>query len=194
MSIIGRITVWGRILPIIMVFSMAVEIMAQRVGLREHRETTLELAQQILHPEDPDFQIRVAATVNPFIGVIEETPRPTPTQLETEEEPDIQPDRLPAERALRLIADSFHPRGAIVRGEQRYVMLPGGRTMEEGSSFSARIGEFQYEVTLRDITTTRYTLELEQARLRREYGAQTQEENQQAITPGEDQNGDGSAP
>ncbi len=158
------------------------ESFGQRVVSREVRSQLLQAGEALLFPEAEDFEARLEEAVNPFIGRAPEAP-PEPDVEEEEEAPDPVAVRLPDARALQRIAESFRPRGSLIVGERRFLNLGGGRTIAEGTTFSARIGGHRYEVRVSEVTESGYALELGDATLAREFAPASQRGEAHFETP-----------
>lgn len=77
--------------------------------------------------------------------------------------------RLEDADALRAISTQFKPIGSLVVGERGVLQLANGNTMEEGSSFPAKIKGHTYVVVITEVTSKAYTLRLGSAQVQRNF-------------------------
>jgi len=78
-------------------------------------------------------------------------------------------EKLPDNQALEIISRQFSPLGSLVIGDRGILQLPGNRTIEEGASFKAEIKGNIYEVTIPDVTSSGYTLQLGTAQINKNF-------------------------
>src|SRR5690606_13908828 len=106
------------------------------------RERTLE-RESILFKEPVESIEQLEAARDPFTFYAP----PVEKQVEevAEQAATALPQRISDEDSLRLIAQSFTPKGSLISGTRRLLVLPQGQNIPLGTVFSATINEQVYE-------------------------------------------------
>lgn len=141
-----------------------------RVSNVESRQRTLEVVTAVVEASPHSYEPMPGGRENPFAEVKREEPAATipvqsgpgqPVRVEAKPPESV---RLPDPVALTAIARNFRPSGSIIVGNRRLLRLVDGTMLEQGNSFTARIGREAYVVKVISVTPDGYTIGLGEAR------------------------------
>ena len=138
------------------------QVMGPDVRTRQLDKAEAAIATPALRVEE-----RLANLRDPFFTQAASLPARPAAELEAAAAPEKV--RRPDGAVLALIAQSFQPSGSLILGERRLLTLPGGQSIALGATFTARVDGEEYAITIGDITSTGYTLKLNEATLARTF-------------------------
>jgi hypothetical protein len=131
----------------------------------ESRQNVLDVARQHLSEKSGAFLSEIEEADSPYVFdqpvVARQINGPAPV-------PEVVPVNYDDASVLKVVARNFasQVRGTLARGSTRFLQLNGGSLVKPGTSFPVSIPQAQgqsFTVTITDITTNGYTLQLGEA-------------------------------
>ncbi len=132
----------------------------ERVSLKDKRENTLSNADAILNPGDPELLERFNKGRNPFEPYVEpQKDKPKIVVRKTQER--LLSDKI----VLQKVANSLKPKGSLILGKKRILILENGAKLQEGNVIPAKMRGKTYNVKISEITGRDFTLSLNQSKI-----------------------------
>lgn len=147
------------------------------VSKPENRQELLDNVKLLLGSEPAAYKEISMHRQDPFSAIQPEPEIPAPVVAATADKPNTpapapvieKPARLADEVALAAIARNFSASGSLIAGERRLLRLKNGKMAPQGTTFSARIKEELYVVSISRVTENGYTLSLGNASISRRF-------------------------
>ena len=140
------------------------------------RLLVLDVADECLNRENDAFVVSIDGMKNPYAFKEDEVvPVIGDTVVAEEAEPVVAPVVYDNASILEAVAASFSKqvRGTLARGEKHFLQLQGGGMIKPDTRFSVKLPQLDgqsFTVTILDISSRGYTLELQGATLTVPYG------------------------
>ena len=141
-------------------FHLNLEAQDKRVSLKDRREEILSSADKLLNPGSPELLKRFEKVWNPFEPYVEPTIEPDPEPVTT-----TQPKQINEKLILMQVARLLKPKGSLILGENRILILEDRKKLREGDIIPARIGGITYKIQLTEITGRDFSFSLNQTKL-----------------------------
>ena len=132
----------------------------KRVSLKNEREDILVSVDLILNPTNPELMTRFENVWNPFEPDIKPT-----VQSDSGPAATIQPNQINEKLILMQVVRRLNPKGSLILGKTRILILEDRGKLHEGDIISTRIGESTYKVQITEITGRYFSLSLNQTKL-----------------------------
>jgi len=131
----------------------------KKVSPRSQRESVLEVADRLLAEPDLNRVAQLRERRSPFV-------RPEPVVAKADPESEVAgpviaaPVRLTNQQALALVAERLRPRGTIIQGTTRIVMLEGGGRLSAGVELPLSVRGEDYKVVVDSVHSDHFVLRL----------------------------------
>lgn len=132
----------------------------KRVSMKDKREEFLSVADQLLNPGNPELVKRFETVSNPFEPYIEPIVEPDLEPLTK-----VQTKQFDEKLVLRRVVKMLKPKGSLILGETRILILEGRKKLREGDIIPAKISGKIYKIQITEITGRNFTLSLNQSKL-----------------------------
>jgi hypothetical protein len=141
-------------------FHLNLEAQDKRVSLKDRREGILSSAEKFLNPGNPELLKRFEEVWNPFEPYVEPTIEPDPEPVTA-----TQPKQINEKLILMQVVRLLKPKGSLILGENRILILEDRKKLREGDIIPAKIGGVTYKVQITEITGRNFSLSLNQTKL-----------------------------
>lgn len=127
------------------------------------RQAILEAGRRILNLAQPEQRLALLELKNPFADIVPEVVV-VEKPVETKEPEVVEKVRLSDQAILESVRPSLRPRGMLVRGERRVVLLARG-PIAEGEFITAVADGETVQLYIEDVTTESFVLRLNDTRM-----------------------------
>ena len=141
-------------------FQVNLEAQDKRVSMKDKREGLLSTSDKLLNPGDPEQLKRFEKVRNPFEPYVEPTIEPDPEPVTK-----TQPKQINEKLILMQVVRILKPKGSLILGENRILILEDRKKLREGDIIPARVGGITYKVQITEITSRNFSLSLNQTKL-----------------------------
>ena len=141
-------------------FQLNLEAQDKRVSLKDRREDILSSSDKLLNPGNPELLKRFENVRNPFEPYVEPTIEPDPEPVTK-----TQPKQINEKLILMQVVRILKPKGSLILGENRILILEDRKKLREGDIIPARIGGTIYKIQITEITGRNFSLSLNQTKL-----------------------------
>ncbi len=129
------------------------------IGKMADRQMLLELSEQLLDSRDPAFHERVLKLSSPFLVFI-------PMRVEVVDgivKEVAVTNKLSDMAVLKSVADHMKPKGNLIMGGKRVLLLEKSGKLTLGDTIPITIRDVTYKVILSDISDKTYTIKLNES-------------------------------
>ena len=126
------------------------------IGKMADREELLELSEQLLDSGDPTFYERVLDLPNPYMVHVEKRVEVVGPGGAVE----VVSNELPDLTVLKIVADRMKPKGSLIMGGKRVLLLEKSGKLTLGDVIPITIRNVTYKVIIADISDRTYTIKL----------------------------------
>ena len=131
----------------------------KKVSPRSQRESVLEVADRLLAEPDLNLAAQLRERRSPFVLPEPVAAKPDP-ETEVAGPAIVAPVRLTNQQALALVAERLRPRGTIIQGATRIVMLEGGGRLSAGVELPLTVRGEDYKVVVDSVQSDHFVLRL----------------------------------
>ncbi len=126
-----------------------------RIGKMADRQELLELSEQLLESGDPAFFERALDLPSPYLVHVEKRVEVVGAGVE-----EVVSNELPDLAVLKIVADRIKPKGSLIMGGKRVLLLENSGKLTLGDTIPITISKVTYKVIVSDISDKTYTIKL----------------------------------
>lgn len=128
------------------------------IGKMVDRQELLELSEQLLDSGDPAFHNRVLKTPSPYLVFV-----PKLVEVDSDGVERLVSFKLPDSAVLKIVADRMKPKGNLIMGGKRVLILEKSGKLTMGDVIPITIRDVSYKVIISDISDKTYTIKLNES-------------------------------
>ena len=141
-------------------FHLNLKAQDKRVSLKDRREDILSSSDKLLNPGNPELLKRFETVRDPFEPYVEPITETDPKPVTKK-----QPKQINEKIILMQVVRILKPKGSLILGEKRILILEGQKKLHEGDIIPARLGGVTYKIQITEITGRDFSLSLNQTKL-----------------------------